>query len=179
MGSVVSWMSTLVRATDASIDAETLRRVLTKILPFSSVQNFSGKIQTRWRVCKIVGFVFLAVRAMAVASIRVLYAAHSTLIDTTPALAFVQAIACFDLDVSGNSQKVLKKICVDPLMTSIGAQNTDLHTVFYVLPRLCGLPDDELLFAASPEDANLVLDGFVAKNPPQIDYSTASIFSGR
>ncbi|KAI6200333.1 SpoU-methylase domain-containing protein [Aphelenchoides besseyi] len=160
IGSVASWIAIITRALKDESSDERIRNSMIKILPWTSVQNFP-------------------VRAMALASIRILVSWHSKLTNSDPMLAFAPALANFEIDVAGNSQKIVKTLVAEPYFTQITTSDTDLHSIFYVLAKLCGMPDDELIFEELPSsDDQLKNLDIVRSINPTIDISGSWIFSG-
>ncbi|KAI6236510.1 SpoU-methylase domain-containing protein [Aphelenchoides besseyi] len=160
IGSVASWVAILTRALKDESSDERIRTSMIKILPWTSVQNFP-------------------VRAMALASIRILVSWHSKLTNSDPMLAFAFALANFEVDVAGNSQKIVKTLTAEPYFTQITTSDTDLHSIFYVLAKLCGMPDDELIFEEQPSLDDQLKDLRIVKSiNSAINISDSWIFSG-
>lgn len=92
-----------------------------------------------------------------------------------PALKFVLEICDFDVDVPGNSKRIVGDVCADPFF-DLPPNQMNLFVSFYALPKIAGMPWDELLFEKAPEDEMLKRYGLA--DFIDVDLTRPSVFSG-
>jgi hypothetical protein len=90
-------------------------------------------------------------------------------------MQFAIEVADFDADVAGNSRKLVISMCSEPYFQQMIPTHIDLKLAFYGLPKIVGIPKDELIFKTKPNDAVLQQVGLL--NFAEYDYNQLSVFA--
>lgn len=120
-------MFVILRVLKTNKFEEKLSECLLKMLPWVTVQNFG-------------------VRCAALATFYLLKDWNSNVIDTDPSMSFVLSITGFEVEINGNSKTLVDNLKKEPFFNDIQADDLDLKTVFHTLSRICGMPEEELVF---------------------------------
>lgn len=158
IGAVTSWISIILRAlrSDNELTRQRLNGFLIKVIPWITSQHF-------------------VVRVLSLSSIKMLCSWHRQTILNDPSNRFAIAVADFDVDVVGNSRKLVASMCAETLFEQMLAEHIDLKLVFYGMPKVAGLPKDELIFEEKPNGLLLKeLTDYAA-----YDYDQPSVFSSK
>lgn len=115
------------------------------------------------------------VNIFSISSIKLLCKWHRGYLAENPSTRFAIELADFDVEVSGNTRKFVNSVYEDPFFEQLLPGHADLFSMFYVLPKFTGMPQDELIFEKAPEDVLLERSGLT--DYLEIDFSRASIFS--
>ncbi|CAD5219654.1 unnamed protein product [Bursaphelenchus okinawaensis] len=130
IGSVVSWMFVVLRC--LKIKPQGIYNAILKVMRWITVTNFS-------------------VKCASAAVLKLLYKWHLEGIKEDNRLDFLESLVTFNPEISGNTQTVVDNLVDEPFFNQVQAGQTDLHTVFYKLMYLCGMPADEMIFEKKPE----------------------------